>query len=110
MHVDYAERDEPVRPATSATFAMHISAVALCEEPLACFGGQRRQSRIADRTRGEKRGFVAQEHKVERNLRLGRGLNEPHDSIREVPSFETHTSGRHCSANALDAAVSRILQ
>jgi cation diffusion facilitator family transporter len=35
------------------------------------------------------------EHKIERNLQLGRGMNEPHDSVKDqVPTFESHCSSK----------------
>jgi len=48
------------------------------------------------------------EHKVERNLQLGRNLHEPHDSVKDnVPSFESHSSGRYGSAGTLATAGSQ---
>ena len=43
---------------------------------------------------------------VEQNLALGRGVNEPHESIRKevMPSFEEHNSGQYDLATAADAA------
>ena len=46
------------------------------------------------------------EHKVERNLALGRGLNEPHASVKDsVPSFESHNGGKRDAAAASTSAA-----
>jgi hypothetical protein len=84
VHVDYAERMEPEHKIERCAW-------------LIC--AKRAQHRLQPRPQGRCRDLNFMH--VLRNLQLGRGINEPHDSVKhQVPTFESHSSSKDIATAA----------